>query len=363
MTLSDSMTLRMDGAVSKPVSYLGTVQDLDQQIRNAQSKKYYYHQIWSLWYILPEKLYPTDISQQHLQVDTTDVSPQYHKEMQIFTWPVIRNQIKSQTTDLMYRLDKLPSGVDRTHHAYLVIPTLWVITPVHTVTQEYDPANYTAIKSWLMPKAIHNKYLKYGVLRMPDGPFGGQFGNIVLFGHSAFVNSYGGNFNTVFARIATLQGWDKVYLYEKQPDKTYKMYDYRVVVSQQIDIQDTSVMLPGMGANMTLITNGLSGHRNVVKLKLTQEIDHHDVYLKLARNISTNQKFIVQKQLTDIVYNQHLTQDQKNSKLQQMWSIVDTLQQSSHQTWYQVFAEYVKSEIIDLYDGGFDPIQATQTDS
>lgn len=87
-------------------------------------------------------------------------------------WVVMNDVTNNQTIDLSYRLAKLPAEANHNAKSYLVIPRLGVVTPIQTPTADYDPDNYTAIKSGLMPKGIHKRYLKDGILRMPDGPNG-----------------------------------------------------------------------------------------------------------------------------------------------------------------------------------------------
>lgn len=180
-------------------------------------------------------------------------------------------------------------------------------------------------------------------------------GNIVLFGHSSFVRKYGGNFNTVFATIPLLQAGDKAYLYEQSADGNYLMYEYRVVITNEVDPEETSVMLPGMGANMTLITctpHGTIRNRRVVKLKLAEELAHQESYIKLSQHIDVSKRASIQKHLTDIENDESLTQEQKNLKLQDLRSTLNTLEHTTHQAQAASLIDYTRSEVLDIYDGG-----------
>ena len=137
------------------------------------------------------------------------------------------------------------------------------------------------------------------------------------------------------------------------------MHGYRVITTNEVAPEETSVMLPGMGANMTLITctpHGTVRNRRVVKLKLAEEVDHQASYIKLAQQIDTTKRASIQRYLSDIDSND-MSQKGKNLELQELWSKLNTLEQSSDQAQTALLINYTRSEIVDLYDGGRNPKQ------
>lgn len=122
-----------------------------------------------------------------------------------------------------------------------------------------------------------SKYLDNGVLHYPKTPGPGEYGNMVIAGHSSYYSQSKGRYNTVFGPIISLDvsTQNQIWIYKKNTSGTYDLYKYAVTESYNAKPTDVNVMLPRFGKKeITLYTctpiGGLSG-RWVVKAELIVE--------------------------------------------------------------------------------------------
>jgi LPXTG-site transpeptidase (sortase) family protein len=324
----------------------------DAPIRAYQKEKYKYRKLKTIWYQLPQKLYPTGTPRDLLAQYGIKPESDIKIEQEMPAWMKPHNQ-KTAPTYLQYRLDTMPSHIARDAHAYIVIPRFGVVAPANEIVQTYDEANYDLVKRGAIPQALHEKYFAYGVLRMPDSPGGWAIGNNVFFGHSNNLKSKKWDFNTVFATLPAMKLWDKVYLYEKNASKWYSVYEYRAISANQVKADEVSVLSSKPWANMTLITCSLwdfATKRRVVRLKLKNEIQHYQKYIKLSHRIDDDKKITIKNYINDID-NSDLTQAQKNKKLTELRYRTEQNQKENPSTENIELTKYVKNEIAIVYNG------------
>jgi LPXTG-site transpeptidase (sortase) family protein len=150
-----------------------------------------------------------------------------------------------------------------------VIPSVGTVTPIVTIPQR-DKAFGQLVSGKEVSVA---KYLDNGALQYPRTAWPGQYGNMVVAGHSSYFDASPGRYRTVFGTLPSLSVWDtEVWVYEKNKSGTYDLYRYRITESYNTNPRDVSVMLPRFGKKeITLYTctpiGGLKG-RWIIRAEL-----------------------------------------------------------------------------------------------
>lgn len=159
--------------------------------------------------------------------------------------------------DLNYRTNLLPEQ-DRYGELYIVLPTLWLISPVILVPKE--SADFATMQAG--GEIDINNYLVDGVMHYPWTPLPNQEGNIVIFWHSNFYKNKPGRYKTIFADIMNLDvlPTDEIWLFQKQSSGKYELYKYEVEKSYDTAPTDVAILQPTGGKELTVFacTNGLA---------------------------------------------------------------------------------------------------------
>ena len=166
-------------------------------------------------------------------------------------------QLQDAPEDISYRTDLLPEQ-DKNGQLYIVLPTLWLISPVILVPE--DGADYAAMQAG--EEIDINKYLVDGVMHYPWTPLPDQEGNIVIFWHSNFYKAKEGRYKAIFADIMNLDAipTDEIWLYQKQSSWSYELYKYTIEQSYDTVPTDVAILEPKWGKELTVFacTNGLA---------------------------------------------------------------------------------------------------------
>jgi len=219
----------------------------------------------NIWFILPKKLLDTGASgiPQWLR-DRVSERVKILTEKWVYTEPQIygtpwTKSLKNAPTDIVYWTEQLPEQ-DKNANLYIVIPSVGVVTPIIDIP-EWDKAFSTLVSG---KDATLSQYLNNGVLHYPRTPNPGEYGNMVIAGHSSYYTWSPGRYNTVFWPIIALDANKQVWVYKKNAKNTYDLYRYKITASYNTKPTDTSVMLPTYGKKeITLYTctpiGGISG--------------------------------------------------------------------------------------------------------
>jgi LPXTG-site transpeptidase (sortase) family protein len=152
-------------------------------------------------------------------------------------------------------LQHLPES-ERGAMQYVVIPSAGIIAPI--VEADRDSVDFQTIVSGRHVEI--NNYLHNGVMHYPTSAFGGEFGNMILSGHSSYWKKDNGKYKTVFGNLPTVDAWEEIWVYEKKRgNKTgkisYILSRYQVTASYNTNPRDVAVLLPEEGKKLiTLIT-------------------------------------------------------------------------------------------------------------
>jgi sortase (surface protein transpeptidase) len=148
---------------------------------------------------------------------------------------------------------------DRFWSMYIVMPTLWMVSPVIIVPEWSTDAE--TMKQW---KEIDiNKYLVDWVLHYPWTAMPDQVWNIVIFGHSNFYKNRGVRYPSIFADIMNLDAIrdDEIWLFTLKNDgKNYELYKYAIEKSYDTKPTDVGILEPNGWKELTVFacTNGLA---------------------------------------------------------------------------------------------------------
>lgn len=168
--------------------------------------------------------------------------------------------------DIAYWKSIIPYEGAQDEDMYIVMPTLWLITPVQFVLE--DSADYDNMTQWR--EIDINKYLNHWVMHYPSTGLPWTQWNPVIFGHSNFFANGQWNYKTIFADIMNLDVWyeDEVWVYVREEDKEteteteeeeYELRKFAIEKSYETVPTDVGILTPQWGKELTLFacTNGL----------------------------------------------------------------------------------------------------------
>lgn len=148
---------------------------------------------------------------------------------------------------------------DRFSSLYIVMPTLWMVSPV-IIVLEWS-ADAELMKQW---KEIDiNQYLVNWVMHYPWTAMPDQIWNMVIFGHSNFYKNRGVRYPSIFADIMNLDAIreDEIWLFTLKDDGiNYELYKYTIEKSYDTKPTDVGILEPNGWKELTVFacTNGLA---------------------------------------------------------------------------------------------------------
>ena len=163
----------------------------------------------------------------------------------------------------------LPYENHKNEEWYIVIPTLWIISPVVFVpkwSQDYE--DMTSGK-----EIDINKYLPRWVMHYPATWLPGEVANITIFWHSNFFLDREGDFNSIFADLMSLDVWvtDEIRFFHDVVENE-QLFKYKIVESYETDPTDVWVLRPRWWKEITVFTptNWLKW-RWIIKWKMIED--------------------------------------------------------------------------------------------
>ncbi len=201
----------------------------------------------------------------------------------------------STNTELDYWKQVLIDA-DKNASKYIVVPSNWLVVPINTVTE-----NSKDFESMINGREINvNNYLKTWVVEYPgtSDKWYGELWNKVVFWHSSYWNDDDGRYKTHFQKIIELDKNEEVWIYEKNSNGEYMRYRYIVTESYNTPNNDTSVLKPWFGKNLTLFTCtpiwGTAG-RWIIKAKYIEEMISDLQREVNYTDVSSNYKTMINK--------------------------------------------------------------------
>lgn len=196
-------------------------------------------------------------------------SPQIAHEAPEWISPYI--DIAQAPTEIDYWKSLLPWEQYQDQELYIVLPTLWVVSPVAQVPEW--TSDYNQMTQW---QGIDiNAYLTDGVMMYPWLGAVGEVWNAVIFGHSNFFRDGDGDFKTIFADIMNLDVGvrDEMRVYQRDANWVdYTRYRYEITKSYETSPQDVGILRHQWGKELTVFacTDWLAG-RWILRGKLIED--------------------------------------------------------------------------------------------
>jgi hypothetical protein len=163
--------------------------------------------------------------------------------------------------DITYWKNILPYEEDRYADLYMVIPQLWVVTPIQQILS--DSADWSHMLNWR--EIGINKYLQGGIIEYAWSAKPGYLGKRIDFWHSNYLASDSGRYKTIFANLMWLDPGDEVWYFVRNGDN-YDLHIYDVTASYPTSPAYTDALLyDGQWADALIFGcyHGLDGRRMV----------------------------------------------------------------------------------------------------
>jgi len=153
--------------------------------------------------------------------------------------------------NLSHWLEVLPDE-DRQAKKYIILPSNGLVMPIN----EFEETSDDFTKMINGREGNINPLLETGTLEYPGTStrWYWEVGNKVVFWHSSYFAESEWRYKTHFQKIIELDVWEQIWIYEKQADGTYERFVYVTQESYNTPANDTSVLNPWVGKNLTLFT-------------------------------------------------------------------------------------------------------------
>jgi hypothetical protein len=220
----------------------------------------------------------------------------------------------------------LPFPWDRDEDAYIILPRLWVISPIQ------EPADYVTYRNF-----NYNKLLESGVALYPnrDGELW-SWGNSVIFWHSSYFKSRPWRYKTIFSVLPLLNKWDQIWLFKKELWK-YQLYKYHVLHSYETHPYDGFVTKTSSRKILTLFTCtdiGTRDNRWLIKAEQMQ----WDIYVPYNHD---NKEKIITSPIVPVT--------QKRNEIQTI-NIVNKNIEPSSVRWTHSINQEILDSIFDTFE-------------
>lgn len=164
------------------------------------------------------------------------------KEWKVYTSKSVDTSVPEwfapqDTKDLNYRLKVLPYSEDRGRDQYLVIPAMWLVSPINELDK--TSPDYRAAIRW--STFDYDSYLVSWPTIYPGTASVWETGNSFIFAHSNFWRNKPGRYKTIFRLTYNIQSWDVLYFYKKIDNQRH-FYEYIVYKSFLVNETDVYVM-------------------------------------------------------------------------------------------------------------------------
>ena len=189
---------------------------------------------------------------------------------------------------------------DRDANKYIVIPSNWLVVPINEFAE--DAPEFDRMINGR--EGNINPILRSWALEYPgtSTKWYGELGNKVVFAHSSYWKEKKGRYKTHFQKIIELDEWEEIWIYEKMENGEYELFKYRTEKSYNTPANNTSVLRPWVGKNLTLFTCtpiwGITG-RWIIQAKYI-EPDNNLPKKQFSTKVEVKDKIAVQKLLNRI---------------------------------------------------------------
>lgn len=135
--------------------------------------------------------------------------------------------------NISYWLDVLPYEQDKYEDMYLVIPWLWLITPIVGIPEWSN--DFNVFINGDDTSNIINKYLQRWIIEYPVWVEPWQWWKRIDFGHSNYRTSDPWRYKSIFANLMRLDPGDQVWYFVKQADWSFALHRYNITKSYPTD--------------------------------------------------------------------------------------------------------------------------------
>lgn len=247
--------------------------------------------------------------------------------------------------ELAYWLQILPYDTAENTAMYVVMPTLWLITPVILIPEWSD--DYENMSQWL--EIDINKYLVDGVLHYPRTPMPGEEGNSVIFGHSNFYKDWLWDYKTIFADIMALDVSvrDEIWVYIKDLESTwYTLRKFSVDESYETVPTDVGILQPKWWKELTVFacTNWLEWRRILRGMLIEDDEIHISYPLKFRIWDIVEQLASKEPSRIDDILSESLT------AIERIRISLDTVDETDHYSLYKLYVlQYIERQLLQVY--------------
>ncbi len=204
--------------------------------------------------------------------------------------------------DVEYWTSIIPYTEDRNEDMYVVLPTLWLITPVVFVPEwSQDNKDMT---SW---KEIDiNKYLVEWVMHYASSGMPWDIWNPVIFWHSNYFADKPGKYKSIFADIMAMDvgPTDEMWVFAKNDSGEYDLKKFTISESYETHPTDVEILRPKWGKELTVfwctnwlkwrwILRGREIESNEILVPYLMKYDMHDITASLKGKPDARKKKIV----------------------------------------------------------------------
>lgn len=184
--------------------------------------------LFNAWYAI------TDPIEKFPDIDLYLESPGLVRETPSRFYP---QYINSASRDIAFWKKVLPYEEDRYADMYMVIPQLWLVTPIQQIPR--DSGDWSNMIDWR--EIGINKYLQWGIIEYAWSTAPWYLWKRIDFWHSNYFTKDAWRYKTIFANLMWLDPGDEVWYFIRNSDN-YDLFVYEVTASYPTSPKNTSAL-------------------------------------------------------------------------------------------------------------------------
>jgi hypothetical protein len=145
--------------------------------------------------------------------------------------------LNSASRDIAFWKKVLPYEEDRYADMYMVIPQLWLVTPIQQIPR--DSGDWSNMIDWR--EIGINKYLQWGIIEYAWSTAPWYLWKRIDFWHSNYFTKDAWRYKTIFANLMWLDPGDEVWYFVRNGDD-YDLFVYEVTASYPTSPKNTSAL-------------------------------------------------------------------------------------------------------------------------
>ncbi len=256
--------------------------------------------------------------------------------------------LSNASEDASYWINQvLPYEEDRYEDTYLVIPQLWLVTPIVSIPDW--SADKELMINW--SQIDINRYLVWGIIEYANSVQPGHWGKRIDFGHSNFFKNEPGRYKSIFASLMALDPGDQAWYFVRNSSWGYDLHKYQIDQSFNVDpttwVQYMQRDQDGWDALIFWCTHWLDGRWMILASYMWEPINKPVPYVDPFADLNSDIRRRVDKEVRKI---NRLRTNAKSFEIVQLIKLIQRIRDNWNLSeWKTLLLDYIEFKLVSIY--------------